>query len=156
MLELRSFAASDDASLISWVRTAEELLMFAGPSLNWPLDREQLEVVRSAADVIAWTAVMPPAPAPVGHVELFVSRGQACGLLARVILAPAFRGRGLGRALVAAALDAAGARGFRAVELNVRRHNDAAIRTYSTVGFRDVGHSRTDPAVRRMRIEVQP
>lgn len=154
MLELRSFAASDDTALISWVRTETDLLTFAGPSLSWPLDRTQLDGVRASADVIAWTAVQPPALVPVGHIELVVRDDPASGLLCRVIVAPACRGNGLGRQLVAAAVEAASRRGLRSVELNVRRHNDIAIRTYSSLGFVDIGDAGRDPIVRRMRIEI--
>lgn len=47
----------------------------------------------------------------------------------------AFRGRGLGKALLAAALDRASRQGFERVELEVFRSNTAAVRLYQAHGF---------------------
>jgi len=156
VLELRPFVAADDRWLISWVRSPDELLTFAGPSLKWPLNRTQLDAIRLRTDTIAWTAVTPPATAPVGHIQLVLTDDPARGLLGRVIIAPAHRGQGLGRQLVEAALDAAVARGLRVVELKVRAYNEAAIRTYSNLGFRKIDNERGDSAgVLRMQLELQ-
>jgi len=53
-------------------------------------------------------------------------------------LEPAVRRRGLGRALVAAAVDWARARGVRTVTLRVHAGNDAATEVYRGLGFRRV------------------
>jgi GNAT superfamily N-acetyltransferase len=45
------------------------------------------------------------------------------------------RGTGIGRALVAATLDRARARGCRRVELDTNERNDAALRLYGGFGF---------------------
>jgi len=57
-------------------------------------------------------------------------------LLVGMFVAEAARGRGAGRALVEAALDAASAReGMRAVTLTVTEGNEAAIALYRSCGF---------------------
>jgi len=152
---LRSFLASDDRALISWVRSPEELLLFGGPEMSWPLDRAQLAAVRSRPDTTAWTGVIPPAAAPVGHIELVVRDESGHGHIARVIVDPARRREGLGRKLVLAALDEAVAGGLQLVTLNVRRQNEAAIRTYTGLGFRTVDSAASDPAVLRMEIHFE-
>ncbi|MPZ66069.1 MAG: GNAT family N-acetyltransferase [Pseudonocardiaceae bacterium] len=55
--------------------------------------------------------------------------------LARLAIDPARRGRGLGRALTAAASDWAQQRGARHAVLQVSLHGTAAWRVYSTLGF---------------------
>lgn len=52
---------------------------------------------------------------------------------------PAFRGRGLGSALLQAALASLAKRGARRVRLEVRPENAAAVRMYEKAGFRRVG-----------------
>ena len=138
-------------TLISWVRSAEELLTFASPELAWPLTRSQLQAIRARPDTTAWTAVEPPASTPVGHIELVIPAAYPRrGHLARVIVDPARRRTGLGRSLVSAALDEAFSRGLNPVTLNVRRGNDAAISLYSELGFRHVDTRPRDTHVLRM------
>jgi ribosomal protein S18 acetylase RimI-like enzyme len=144
MLTLRPFEAADDDALISWVRSAEELLTFAGPELAWPLTTSQLQTIRARSDTTAWTA-------PVGHIELVIPAAYPRrGHLARVIIDPARRRSGMGRSLVSAALEEAYARGLDPVTLNVRRGNDAAISLYTALGFRRIDTRPQDPHVLRM------
>jgi ribosomal protein S18 acetylase RimI-like enzyme len=151
MLTLRPFEAADDDALISWVRSAEELLTFAGPELAWPLTTSQLQTIRARSDTTAWTAVLAPASAPVGHIELVIPAAYPRrGHLARVIIDPARRRSGMGRSLVSAALEEAYARGLDPVTLNVRRGNDAAISLYTALGFRRIDTRPQDPHVLRM------
>lgn len=56
-------------------------------------------------------------------------------LLEDLFVEEAARGAGLGRALVAAALDRARSRGCRRVELDANERNDAALRLYGSFGF---------------------
>lgn len=57
-------------------------------------------------------------------------------------LAPAYRHQGLGRRLMAAALEAARARGFERVDLFVYASNLNAIRLYESMGFVREGYRR--------------
>jgi ribosomal protein S18 acetylase RimI-like enzyme len=68
--------------------------------------------------------------------DLFVRRGA--------------QGRGLGAALVQAALDRAAARGCRRVELDVDEGNAAARALYRRLGFTE--HAKTDPPERTLFI----
>jgi ribosomal protein S18 acetylase RimI-like enzyme len=63
------------------------------------------------------------------------------GLLGMGLRAP-YRGRGLGRQLLDAALRLARERGFERIELLVRSANDAAIRLYARAGFQEEGRKR--------------
>ena len=78
------------------------------------------------------------------------ARGEPAGyLLARRVLdelqvssvavAPGRRGRGVGRALLEAALAREGARGLRVATLEVRAGSEAALALYRAAGFEVVG-----------------
>ena len=100
--------------------------------------------------VRAWSACSPAdAKLLLGHVQL-VQIGAAAGRLARVAVEPGSRGRGHGRALVAAALERARALGFDSVELNVHRDNERAVRLYASLGFQELGEAQPRPEVKRM------
>jgi GNAT superfamily N-acetyltransferase len=82
----------------------------------------------------------PEPGAPAGGVTQLRFRygiwrvGGDC-LLEDLFVAPAARGAGLGRALVAAALERARARGCRRVELDVNERNAPALALYESFGF---------------------
>ena len=152
MLALRQFDASDDDALISWVRTPEELLTFAGPELRWPMDRAQLAAIRARAASTAWTAVLEGER--VGHIELLLTSRRGRGHIARVIIAPARRRSGLGRQMLLAVLDQARARGLNQLTLNVRRQNRAAIELYSELGFQEIGPRPDDSSVLSMAMRL--
>lgn len=154
MIALRQFAASDDEALISWVRSPEELLTFAGPDLRWPLDSAQLESIRARGASAAWTAVLAPAGDPVGHIELLLTSRRGRGHIARVIIDPARRRSGLGRAMLLAVLDQARGQGLDLVTLNVRRRNDAAIALYTGLGFQQMGARPDDASVLSMSMRL--
>ncbi len=60
-------------------------------------------------------------------------------LIANVAVAPEFRGRGIGRALVSACLEYARAHGARWAALQVRADNVPALRLYRSLGFVEIG-----------------
>jgi ribosomal protein S18 acetylase RimI-like enzyme len=142
MLRLRRFRAEDDALLISWVRSAEELRTFAGAGLTWPLDSAQLDLIRADREMVAYTAELDGVP--VGHFQLRrLPPGSA--RLARVILDPSRRGEGLGRALIEAAIAEAQRRGFVHMDLHVYADNTAARALYAALGFDDHGANPDAP-----------
>lgn len=62
-----------------------------------------------------------------------------CWLISNVVVAPAYRRRGIARRLMEAALDFVAARRATWAFLMVRRENDAAIRLYKSLGFAEIG-----------------
>ncbi len=65
--------------------------------------------------------------------------GSAGWLIANVAVAPEFRGRGIGRALVSACLEYARAHGAQWAALQVRADNIPALRLYRSLGFVEIG-----------------
>lgn len=151
VVSLHPFGPPDFARLIAWVTdggSQETLLYWAGPIFTWPLDEGQLEsYVEPALSEppvrVIWRAD-DASGAPVGHIELnAIDRLDRSAVLSRVLVAPDHRGRGVGRAMAAAALDLAFAElRLRRVVLNVFESNTPARRCYKSLGFAQEGSPR--------------
>ena len=87
--------------------------------------------------VVGWCDVLPKPRATLKH----------SGVLGVGVVAP-YRGRGIGRSLIGAALQAAKSNGLTRIELTVRIDNDAARKLYESFGFVTEGllkhHMRID------------
>ncbi|MBY9068260.1 GNAT family N-acetyltransferase [Hyphomonas sp. WL0036] len=82
-------------------------------------------------------AAAPEAPDQLlGAAVMLYRRGLALARLYSITVAPAARGKGVARALMAACEADATARGARAVRLEVRSSNSSAIRLYEAGGYR--------------------
>ena len=128
-MELRPYEAGDAAVVAGWAGTPEE-------NLRW-CSRPEV----TAADVAGWAA--RPDVAAYGLVEdgelvaygeLWVDDDEAEVELARLVVAPGRRGRGIGRGLAAALVERA-RRHHPAVFLRVHPDNAAALRSYAAAGF---------------------
>lgn len=75
----------------------------------------------------------------LGSALMFFRAGSTLARLYSIATAPAARGRGLGARLLAAAEDAARARGCHAVRLEVRVDNTPAMGLYERAGYRRIG-----------------
>jgi ribosomal protein S18 acetylase RimI-like enzyme len=72
----------------------------------------------------------------LGSTIVFFRRGSTRARLYSLATAAAARGRGIGKALLAAVERLASARGMRTLSLEVRRDNGAAVRLYEARGYR--------------------
>lgn len=88
-----------------------------------------------------WYVLARDGQALVGYAGLFQAGPEAD--VQTVAVAPAARGRGIGRSLVAALVAEARVRGAGVLHLEVRADNGAARHLYEGSGFRPVGR-RTD------------
>jgi RimJ/RimL family protein N-acetyltransferase len=139
---LRPFSRSDFQRLISWIDTPELLVQWAGPiQFSFPLSPEQLE------DYLADSGGAPArrriytaftsSEVAFGHVEIgAIDHANQTGSLCRVLVSPAFQGKGLSLPIVREALRI----GFddlelRRIDLKVFSFNKAAIRCYERMGF---------------------
>jgi ribosomal protein S18 acetylase RimI-like enzyme len=133
-LRLHPFSA-DSAHVVSgWAQTNEEVLMWCGLPAA-PVSAEQIH---------AWADedwVQPfglySNERLVAYGELWVDDDEAGVELARLIVDPAERGRGLGRRLASGLADLARSR-YPLVFLRVHPDNIAAQRCYARTGFEPV------------------
>lgn len=75
-----------------------------------------------------------------GSAVVLFRRGLAAARLYSIAVAHECRGRGIGQALVEAALEATVARDCLILRLEVREDNEDAIRLYERLGFQRTGH----------------
>ena len=137
---LRPFAEGDEERVLAWVENEEQMVLWSGKRFRYPLDLEQLRGYRiDAARPGSGRRVyaVEVDGEAVGHVELAgLDHVRGSGVLARVLVAPAARGRGIGEAMVRAALRTA----FDELRvglllLRVYAHNRAALALYGRLGF---------------------
>ena len=147
-LSLREFVPSDYQELISWFPDEPALNLFSGNTVEWPLTIEQLSARVESRVADAFTVILESGTA-VGHIE-FVRETAERVRLARLAIAPEFRGLGLTAYLLDSASDHARARGFRWLSLLVVPGNLPAMRAYARAGFVDVGSTIVRPEYIRM------
>jgi ribosomal protein S18 acetylase RimI-like enzyme len=139
---LRGATLDDLRQVASWVATARECELWAGPRLPFPLDLKSLPAIIDFDD--AYTFALCDADLLIAFGQL-VPKSARRGHLARLIVAPAMRGRGYGEMLVRALVDVARRRENVRVSLNVDRANARAIRLYEKVGFHDAERPSDEP-----------
>jgi [ribosomal protein S18]-alanine N-acetyltransferase len=141
-LRSRSAASDDLAVVAAWVGSQRECELWAGPRVPFPLQPSALAAQIEMADAVNVALDDGEGLVAFGQV---LPRGPGRAHIARVIVRPGVRRRGLGRALVEALLARAEAAGFTLVTLNVFSDNAAATRLYSGLGFRRAERPPEDP-----------
>ena len=129
---VRDATLGDLEAIASWVGTADECRLWAGPAVSFPLEPGALALEIGFAD--AQNLALADGAGTAGFGQL-VWRSGARAHLARVIVRPDARGRGLGRMLVGALLERAASRCARLATLNVYAENAAARQLYEAAGF---------------------
>jgi GNAT superfamily N-acetyltransferase len=129
------------------VRSAEDLAaaagLFAGYAASLPIDLGYQDFAAELSGLPGRYApprgelllARDPAGAPLGCVALRPIGVEGCCEMKRLFLTPAARGRGLGRALAQAVIDAAWARGYRELRLDTLPSMRSAIGLYERMGF---------------------
>jgi RimJ/RimL family protein N-acetyltransferase len=134
-IALRPFRPDDADTVVAWFDGPEDALAVAGTGAPWPYTAADLVAASTGDDRHPLTVTPVDAPdAVVGHVAV-VRVTATTGRLARIVLAPRLRGRGLSGALVALAVAEARALGLRELALFVVPGNTPALRAYAAAGF---------------------
>ncbi|WP_159074162.1 GNAT family N-acetyltransferase [Streptomyces dioscori] len=121
--------------MASWPTTPTEALMWCGRE-EFPVTEGTVAAWQRDPDVRAY--VLVETEQPLAYGELWLDAEEDEVELARIIVAPGVRGRGLGRSLVRGLLAEARPAGLSEVCMRVHPQNTAALRCYRGAGFEPV------------------
>ncbi|MER7248005.1 GNAT family N-acetyltransferase [Kribbella sp. NPDC000426] len=135
-MELRGFSDEHGVQVASWASDAKEVALLSG-RVEYPFLEDLLTSWRTVEEDIH-SYLLFDGDQPVGYGEIWLDDEEDEVELARIIVDPELRGRGVGGELVRALLGPALDAGYSEVFLRVRPENAAAIRAYHGSGFVDV------------------
>ena len=147
-LSLRPYEPTDGPTVIGWVTSDEEARRWASLDER-PRDPGILGRWHAEAGVRGYVALR--AGAPVAYGEIWEDADEQEAEIARLIVDPASRGSGIGRALAGELLCEARRLGWNDVWLRVAPDNPAALAAYAAAGF-----SRAPAAASRAFNQGQP
>jgi ribosomal-protein-alanine N-acetyltransferase len=131
---LRAASCDDLAIILSWISTAESLKLWGGPVLTFPPEAARTWGEIGAEDSNSFVLVEEQNRI-LGFGQTLQREANAIHL-ARIILAPDTRGKGLGRVLCEKLMQTAKERHRPAkLTLNVYQDNTVAVSLYQSLGF---------------------
>jgi ribosomal protein S18 acetylase RimI-like enzyme len=133
-MQLRAFTADLAATVASWVMSPAEAVMWCGHT-DGLLPVEKIASWATGEGVHAFGLYADDRL--VGYGELWIDDDEVEVELARLIVDPARRGQGIGRALVAELVSRAQER-YPSIFMRVHPDNGAALRCYAAAGFERV------------------
>ncbi|MET8331530.1 GNAT family N-acetyltransferase [Streptomyces sp. NPDC005181] len=131
-MDLLPFATAHAAVIAGWPATPAEVVMWCGRQ-EFPVPAQTISAWQQDDDVRAH--VLGEGETLVGYGELWFDAEEEEVELARIIVAPKARGKGLGRVLVRGLLAQARQSGFADVFMRVYPDNEKALRCYLGAGF---------------------
>lgn len=136
-------ATLDDLRLVStWVTTNAECTLWAGWRVEFPFT---VAALAEAIDFAHQGGLVLLDGAAVAAFGQIVPKTARRAHLARLIVEPGHRGRGLGETLVRGLLERATHGGHRRASLNVDPSNAVAIGLYEKLGFTEAERPADEP-----------
>jgi ribosomal protein S18 acetylase RimI-like enzyme len=136
---LREFRESDALEVARWPSSLDEVRRWAGSDPGWPVDVAVFGRWHADPDVRPY--ILCDREEPIGYGEVWVDGPEQEVELARIIVSPDQRGRGVGRRLVRQLLERAALAGLPDAFVRVVPENAAAIGCYRGAGFSPVSES---------------
>jgi ribosomal protein S18 acetylase RimI-like enzyme len=134
---LRPAHPDDLLTVLQWVPTRDLLQYWGGPSLHFPLVPGRVWSAIEADDGNTFS-LLDPRCGILGFGQI-LDKGTGTVHLARIIVSPGYRGRGLGGLLCDALLDHATEHlGATRATLNVYTDNTSAVALYHSLGFTEL------------------
>ena len=138
---LREFRESDAREVARWPGSLDEVRRWAGSDPGWPVDVSVFGRWHADPDVGPYIILDG---APIGYGEIWVDEPEQEVELARIIVSPERRGRGVGRRLVGLLLERAALTGLPDAFVRVVPENGAALGCYRGAGFSPVSDSERE------------
>ena len=139
---LREFRESDAQEVAGWPTSVEEVRLWAGRDPGWPVDTSVF--LRWHADSAVKPYVLCDGDEPVGYGEVWIDEPEQEVELARIVVSPDRRGRGVGRLLVRLLLERATSFELPEAFVRVVPENGAALACYRGAGFSPVSASERE------------
>lgn len=139
---LDEFGGTDAREVARWPASAEEVRLWSGGAGGWPVDTSVFGRWHADPDVRPY--VLREDGEPVGYGELWIDADEREAELARIIVNPDYRGRGVGRRLVVLLVERAALSGFPDAFVRVVPENGAAISCYLGAGFAPVSEGERE------------
>jgi ribosomal protein S18 acetylase RimI-like enzyme len=139
---LRGFRGSDAREIARWPGSPDEVRRWAGGDPGWPVDVAVFGRWHADSDVRPY--IVLDGEEPVGYGEIWVDEPEREVELARIIVSPERRGRGVGRRLVRLLLVRAALFGLPDAFVRVVPENAAAIGCYRGAGFSPVSETERE------------
>jgi RimJ/RimL family protein N-acetyltransferase len=138
-LHLRSPVAGDYHTLASWIPDAQTCARWAGPRLAYPFAADALpQLLDLPGTEVASFCLSSIGSDMLGFCQFWQPAAGTIHL-GRIIVSPAMRGQGLGKALCALLVrQAHQLSGIQKITLRVYRDNPAAQQVYTALGFAPV------------------
>lgn len=130
---LRGFREADALEVSRWPGSPDEVRRWAGRGPGWPVDVTVFGRWHADPDVRPY--ILCEGGEPVGYGEVWVDEPEQEVELARIIVSPDWRGRGVGRRLVRQLLGQGALAGLPDAFVRVVPENTAAISCYRGAGF---------------------
>ncbi|MEV0224520.1 GNAT family N-acetyltransferase [Streptomyces sp. NPDC050704] len=131
-MDLLPFSAAHSGTVAGWPVSAAEVAMWCGLR-EFPVAEHTVAAWQRDEDVTA--RILVEGERLVGYGELWFDAEEDEVELARIIVAPEARGRGLGRVLVEGLVAEARRAGHSDVFMRVHPDNERALRCYRGAGF---------------------
>lgn len=139
---LRRFQELDAREVARWPTSIEEVRLWAGGAGGWPLDASVLRRWHAGPDVEPY--VLSDEGKLTGYGELWKDEAEQEVELARIIVSPADRGRGVGRRLVLLLLEQVSLTGLPDAFVRVVPENGVALACYRGAGFSSVSETERE------------
>ena len=154
-LRLRPFVKHDIPELKAWFDTEEEVLLWAGASLQYPVRDSDLKALikrhRGPDPTHEVWAIIDAGNHVIGHLQIWYNQRLRQATLGRIAIAPSQRGNGLANPCLQLAKAQAFSRSWvNRIELRVYDHNTAAIAAYKRAGFTYEGTRRQSTPIGRV------
>jgi ribosomal protein S18 acetylase RimI-like enzyme len=128
----RSADASDLAIVTSWIDNEKDCRTWAGPAVSFPISVQMLKTQIGYRSDNSYCLMDEGRLTAFGQL---LKKDPQRFHLARIIVAPAQRGKGYGRHICRCLINRANHLGARVLTLNVYQQNKSALELYRYIGF---------------------